>query len=575
MMFFDIEVNGKTIKARNGETILSALERNAISIPTLCHIRGLQPSGACRMCVVEVEGKQGLLPACSHPVEEWMKIRTHSPRVIKARKTNIELLLSNHPDDCLYCESNGNCELQKFSEDLYVRERRFFGKKNKYKTDPSSASLFRDPAKCILCGRCIRVCEEIQNVTALEFIGRGNEMQVGPAFNKGMNLSSCINCGQCILVCPTGALTEKKHPAELQEKLHNPEIQTVIQCSPTLSVTLAEEFGFRTGKDMEGVMYAVLRKIGFNFVFDTSFAADLYITELAGELLSRLRDGGKTPMFSSCCPAWIKYAEQFRPQLLNHISTCKSPQQMMGTLISNHFTQSRKLKAEKVYSVSAMPCIAKKFESQREQMTHKGITDVDMVLTTRELARLIRLNGIDVQQVEPEMSDQPYRSRSASGKMLAVSGGLTEALIRVLFVMITGKDLQAKRITELRSSKGIKEFTVKIGDFTLGFAVVNGIGNAETLLNEIEAGRTDIHFVEVMACPGGCVGGGGQPASHDDGAVKARAKAIYEIDDKEPVKTPFKNPDLQILYDNYLDLPVNGEIRQMLYTDYQKREVLL
>ncbi|HPT13678.1 MAG TPA: [FeFe] hydrogenase, group A [Bacteroidales bacterium] len=575
MMFFDIEVNGKTIKARNGETILSALERNAISVPTLCHIRGLQPSGACRMCVVEVEGRQGLIPACSHPVEEWMKIRTHSPRVIKARKTNIELLLSNHPDDCLYCESNGNCELQKFAEDLYVRERRFYGKKNKYKTDPSSAAIFRDPAKCILCGRCIRVCEEVQDITALEFIGRGNEMQVGPAFNKGMNLSSCINCGQCIMVCPTGALSEKKHPAELQEMIHNPAINTVIQCSPTLSVTLAEEFGLRPGKDIEGVMYAVLRKIGFDHVFDTSFAADLYVAELTNELLQRISSGEKLPLFSSCCPAWIKYAEQFRPGLLGNISVCKSPQQMMGSVISNHFTKVKKIQPESIYSVSAMPCIAKKFEAQCEQMTHKGITDVDMVLTTRELARLIRLNGIDVQQVESEMADQPYRTRSASGKMLAVSGGLTEAVVRALHFRITGKDLPLKRIPELRSSKDVKEFSIKIGERTYGFAVINGMGNAPELLNEIESGRSDIHFVEVMACPGGCVGGGGQPAGKNAGSVRNRIKAIYEIDDKETVKTPYKNPSLNSLYETFLVEPGSDESANLLHTTYQKREVLL
>lgn len=575
MMFFDIEVNGKTIKARNGETILSALERNAISVPTLCHIRGLQPSGACRMCVVEVEGRSGLIPACSHPVEEWMKIRTHSPRVIRARKTNIELLLSNHPDDCLYCESNGNCELQKFAEDLYVRERRFFGKKNKYKTDPSSASIFRDPAKCILCGRCIRVCEEVQDITALEFIGRGNEMQVGPAFNKGMNLSSCINCGQCIITCPTGALTEKKHPAELQEMLHNQNIKTVIQCSPTISVTLAEEFGLRPGKDMEGVMYAVLRKIGFDFVFDTSFAADLYIAELANELINRVTNGEKLPVFSSCCPAWIKYAEQYRPALLANISSCKSPQQMMGSVISNHFTKAAKLKVESIYSVSAMPCIAKKFEAQREQMTHKGIADVDMVLTTRELARLIRLNGIDVQQVESEMADQPYRTRSASGKMLAVSGGLTEALIRALHHRVTGKELPLKRIPELRSSKEIKEYYIKIGELKLGFAVINGIGNASSLLDEIASGRNDLHFVEVMACPGGCVGGGGQPSGKNAGSVKNRIKAIYETDEKEPVKTPYKNPSLNALYEEFLVQPGSPEAVSLLYTTYQKREVML
>jgi len=574
-MLFDIEVNGKTIKARRGDTLLITLERNGITVPTLCHIKELLPSGACRMCVVEVEGRQELIPACSHPVEEWMKIRTHSPRVIKARKINTELLLSNHPDDCLYCERNGNCELQKFAGDLNVRERRFYGKKNKYKTDPSSASLLRDPAKCILCGRCIRICEEIQKISALDFIGRGNKMQVGPAFNKGMNLSNCINCGQCVMVCPTGALAEKQYPAKLQDALHNPAIKTIIQCSPTLSVTLAEEFGLRTGKDIEGVMFAALRKLGFDFVFDTSFAADLLVTEQAAELLARVRQGSKMPLFSSCCPAWIKFAEQSHPGLLDNISSCKSPQQMLGALITNHFAPLSRLRIEEIYSVSAMPCIAKKFESQREQMTHKGITDVDLVLTTRELARLIRLNGIDIGQVEPEMPDQPYRSRSSAGKLLAVSGGLTEAIIRTLHFLITGKETTQLKIQELRSGKGRKEFSIKIGEYKLGFAVVNGIGNIEPLLTEIHKGRNDLHYVEVMACEGGCVGGGGQPIHPENDNVKTRARSIYELDEKESLKAAHQNPSLNALFSSFLQKPLSEVCNAHLHTGYEKREVMM
>jgi iron-only hydrogenase group A len=485
------------------------------------------------------------------------------------------LLLSNHPDDCLYCERNGNCELQRFAEDLNVRERRFYGNKNKYKTDPSSASLLRDPAKCILCGRCIRICEEVQGITALDFIGRGNKMQVGPAFNKGMNLSSCINCGQCILVCPTGALTEKQHPGELQDALHNPVIRTIIQCSPALSVTLAEEFGLRAGKDVESLMFAALRKLGFDHVFDSSFAGDLYIVEQATELLSRLRSKNDLPMFSSCCPAWIKHAEQSRPSILQYISNCKSPQQMMGALITSHFGPEHELNDDHIYSVSAMPCVARKFEAQREQMTHKGVTDVDIVLTTRELARLIRLNGIDIQQVEPEMADIPYRSRSSAGKLLAVSGGLTEALIRTLHFMITGKEFNQVKIQELRTSKGRKEFKVKIGEFNLGFAVVNGIGYVNELLDEIEKGRNDIHYIEVMACPGGCVGGGGQAIHPEEINTKARAKAIYDIDEKESVKFAHRNPSLISLYETFLGKPMGEQSINLLHTSYQKREVML
>lgn len=573
-MYIDLEVNGKSIKAKRGDTLLMALERNGIKVPTLCHIKDLFPSGACRMCVVEVEGRQGLLPACSHPVEEWMKIKTHSPRVIKARKVNTELLLSNHPDDCLYCERNGNCELQKFAEDLNVRERRFFGKKNKYKTDPSSASLLRDPAKCILCGRCIRICEEVQKISALDFIGRGNKMQVGPVFNKGMNLSSCINCGQCVMVCPTGALAEKQYPMKLQDALHNPSIKTVIQCSPTLAVTLAEEFGLRAGKDMENVIYAILRKIGFDYVFDTSFAADMLIMEQATAILKRVRENGEFPIFSSCCPAWVKYAEQFIPDKLTSISTCKSPQQMMGTLIKSHFADLNNLKAEEIYSVSAMPCIAKKFESQREQMTHKGITDVDLVLTTRELARLIRLNGIDVNQVEPELPDAPYQARSTAGKMLAVSGGLTESIIRTLYYLINNSDSQTPKIQDLRSGKNIKEYHVKIKDIKLGFAVVNGIGNIEPLLKEIERGKKDIHYIEVMACEGGCVGGGGQPIHSVNDNIKARARAVYELDDKENIRAAHQNSSLMHLYESYLQNPLSEICLNSLHTSFEPREVL-
>ena len=573
-MLFDIEVNGKVIKAKRGDTLLMALERNGIRVPTLCHIKDLLPSGACRMCVVEVEGRQGLIPACSHPVEEWMRVRTHSPRVIKARKTNTELLLSNHPDDCLYCERNGNCELQKLAEDLNVRERRFYGKKNKYKTDPSSASLVRDPAKCILCGRCIRVCEEIQKITTLDFIGRGNQMQVGPAFNKGMNLSSCINCGQCVMVCPTGALAEKQYPAKLQDALHNPAIKTVIQCSPALSVTLAEEFGLRAGKDIEGIMNSALRKLGFDYVFDTSFAADLLIVEQSSEFLTRLTEGTSLPMFSSCCPAWVKYAEQTHPDLLGNLSVCKSQQQMLGALIKNHFASYAGIDSENIYSVSAMPCIARKFESQRETMTHKGIADVDIVLTTRELARLIRLNGIDIEQVEAELSDQPYQSRSSAGKMLAVSGGLTESVIRTLHFLITGKETTQLKVQELRSGKGRKEYFIKIGDHKLGFAIVNGIGNVEPLIAEIKNGRTDIQYIEVMACEGGCVGGGGQPIHPANDNIKARAKSIYELDEKEAVRFAHQNASLQAVYETFLKKPGSEISRTHLYTTYEAREVM-
>ncbi len=574
-MSFPIEVNNKTIIARRGETILEALERNGIKVPTLCHMPGLNPSGSCRMCVVEVEGKPNLITACSYPVEEWMKIKTHSPRVVNARKTNVELLLSNHPDDCLYCERNGNCELQNFAEQLNVRERRFVGKKNKYKSDPSGSSIIRDPAKCILCGRCVRTCEEVIGAATLGFIGRGNKTIIGPAFNKQMNLSSCITCGQCIMACPTGALHEKRHSSDLQNALHNKDIHVVIQYSPTISISLAEEFGLKAGKDINGLLNAALRKTGFDKVFDTAFGVDLYIMELAAEFEHRLKNNLQLPMFNSDCPAWIKYMEQWQPDLIPNVSTCKSPQQMLGAIIAGYYSKTYHINIDNLYTVSAMPCTAKKFEAQREQMTIKGISDVDAVLTTREIAQFIRLNGIDIHQGDHELPDIPFHVHSSAGKLVSVSGGVTEALIRTLHYKLTGKEFDHKRISELRVNKDCKEVKLKIGDYKLGFAAVSTVNQAARLIEEIKNGRNDLHFIEVMACPGGCVNGGGQPIVDDPSAVKARIKAIYDQDDKEPIRMAHKNPAIIELYREFLGEPLSEQSMKLLHTSYKKREVSL
>lgn len=574
-MNFPIEVNNKIIIARKGETILEALTRNGLKVPTLCHMPELNPSGSCRMCVVEVEGKSNLITACSHPVEEWMKIKTHSPRVVNARKTNVELLLSNHPDDCLYCERNGNCELQSFAEDLNIRERRFPGKKNKHKTDPSGSSIVRDPAKCILCGRCVRTCDEIVGASTLGFIGRGNKTIIGPSFNRQLNLSSCITCGQCIMSCPTGALHEKRHSSDLQNALHSSEKHVVIQYSPTISVSIGDEFGNKPGKDLYGIINAALRKTGFDKVFDASFAADLYTMELAAELEERLRSGGTLPLFSSDCPAWVKHVEQRFPDYIPNLSACKSPQQMFGAIISNYYTKMFHVKLEDLYTVSAMPCTARKFESKREQMTQKGISDVDAVLTTREFVQFIRLNGIDTHQLEPEIADFPFHVQSSAGKLMGVSGGLTESLVRTFYQRITGKDLAQTKINELRNIKDYKEYHIKIGEFKLGFAVVNTVKQTARIVEELRAGRDDIHFVEVMACPYGCVNGGGQPIEEDMNAIKTRIKAIYDNDEKDPIKSAHKNPAIVDLYREFLGVPGGELSKSLLHTTYKKRDVSL
>ncbi|MDD3861030.1 MAG: [Fe-Fe] hydrogenase large subunit C-terminal domain-containing protein, partial [Bacteroidales bacterium] len=422
-MSFLIEINNKQIEARKGETILDVLKRNGIKVPTLCHIKDMFPTGSCRMCVVENLKTNKLVTSCSTPVEEGMKILTHSPRVVDSRKTIVELLLSNHPDDCLYCVRNKNCELQDLAEELHVRERRIKGLKNNNHIDRSSASIVRDPDKCILCGRCVRVCEEVMGVSCIDFINRGSKTVIGTTFNQGLNTSSCVNCGQCIMVCPTGALSEKSHFPELLSMLSNPEKTVVVQYAPAISVSLAEEFKMCAGKDINGIMNAALRKVGFKYVFDTTFTADLTIMEEASELVERVKTGGVLPMITSCCPGWIKFAEEFYPEMIPNLSSCKSPQQMMGAVIKTYWSEKIGIKPENIYSVSVMPCTAKKFEAQREEMTNKGITDVDAVLTTRELGQLIRMFGIDMNNIAPETTDSPLGYRSSAGKLFAATGG--------------------------------------------------------------------------------------------------------------------------------------------------------
>lgn len=572
-MNLTIEVNNNTLAAQQGDTILDALNRHGMNVPTLCHMKGLIPTGSCRMCVVEVEGRRNLVPACSEPITDGMRIKTHSNRVVESRKTIVELLLSNHPDDCLYCERNGSCELQKLSEDLHVRERRISGNKNNYKLDVSSASLVRDPAKCILCGRCVRVCEEIEGVSAIDFVGRGSKTLINTSFNHGLNLSTCVNCGQCIMVCPTGALKEKPHITEIKENLGNPKKTVVVQYAPSITVSFAEEFGMKPGQNVIGLLNAALRRIGFDFVFDTSFSADLTIMEEASELVHRITTGGTLPMITSCCPGWVKYAEEFGHDIIPNLSSCKSPQQMMGAIIKSYFAQVEGLAPEDIYSVSIMPCTAKKFEQQREEMTQNGISDVDAVLTTRELVRLIRLFGIDINKLEPEIADSPLGTRSSAGKIFGASGGVMEAAIRTAHFLITGKEMVKFQVKGVRGLEGRKEASVKIGDLIVGVAVVSGLKNASVLLEEIRNGRNDIHFIEVMACPGGCINGGGQPIGTDEEAVKARMATLYDIDEKDAIKVSHKNPYIVELYDKFLGKPLGHKSHQLLHTHYQKREV--
>ncbi len=571
---FEIEVNHQTIAAEKGETILNAVNRAGIEIPTLCHMRDLVPSGACRMCVVEVEGYRNLVTSCCHPVQEGMKIQTNSSRAVEARKTILELLLANHPDDCLYCVRSNDCQLQNLSADYGIRERHFHAPPRTYPLDISSASIVRDQSKCILCGRCVRTCEEVMAVSAIDFIRRGSDTVIGPAFNESLNVSSCVNCGQCILACPTGALREQSHVKRVWDALQDPNTTVVVQHAPAISVTLAEEFNLDAGQDVDHKMVAALRRLGFDYVFDTSFSADLTILEEASELVHRIQNNGPLPMFTSCSPAWIKYVEQFYPEFIPNLSTCKSPQQMLGALVKSYWADQNNIDPKSIFSVSIMPCTAKKFEAQRPGMGRDILPDLDASLTTRELARMLKTAGIDLNRTAPVPPDQPFGERSTAGKIFGASGGVMEAALRTAYHLITGSELDQVRIASVRGNKGIRTAQVPVGDLTVGVAVANGLKNAKMLLEEIKAGRDDIQFIEVMSCPGGCIAGGGQPLKSDPERIRARTQSLYKIDQNESVQLSHKNTCVQALYRDFLDAPLGEKSHQLLHTEYETREVL-
>ncbi len=571
-----IEVNGRKVEARAGEMLLKALRRQGINVPTLCNIDGLAPSGACRICVVEVEGQRSLVPSCAFPVFDGMKVQTHSNRAIQARKTIIELLLADHPEDCFYCERNGNCQLQSLSEQFGVRSRRYVGLKDSYPLDNSGASIVRDPDKCIKCGKCVRVCEEIQGVACIDFINRGSCSTVGTAFDEGLNVSSCVNCGQCVVACPTGALIGKSHVQRVLNALNDPELHVVVQHAPAVSISIGEEFGLPIGTDTMGVMHAAIRRLGFDKVFDTSFSADLTIMEEATELVNRVKNNGVLPMFTSCSPGWIKFVETFFPNNIPNLSSCKSPQQMLGAVIKTFYAEKVGIDPKKIFSVSVMPCTAKKFEASRPEMGRDGYLDVDAVLTTRELGQLIRMFGLDLENLQPEPADTPFGVRSTAGKLFGASGGVMEAAIRSAYHMLTGNELSDLKVEAVRGMDGVKEAKLDIDGLTVGVAVVNGLGNARKLLEAVNSGeRKDLHFIEVMTCPGGCVNGGGQPYNSTVEKVKSRAASLYRLDASESLRVSHKNSDVQQLYREYLDEPNSEKAHHILHTHYHERETLM
>lgn len=571
----ELTINNVTVKAEEGMTILDAAKSVGIKVPTLCHMKDLVPTGACRICVVEVEGMGGLIPACAYPVQAGMKIQTNSSSVRSARKTIVELLVENHPQDCLICVRNKNCELQDLSEQYGLREHRYVGEKKEHAIDISSASMERDPAKCILCGRCVRACNEVQKVGAIDFTNRGFNSNVTTPFNKGLNVSDCILCGQCILVCPTAALREKSHAKDVVNAINDKTKFTVVQIAPAVRASLGEEYNLPLGTNVTGQMVTGLRRLGFKKVFDTNFAADLTIIEEATELINRVTNSKTLPMFTSCCPGWVKYIEQNRPHLLGHVSSCKSPHEMEGAIIKSYYAKKMNLKPEDIFVVSIMPCTVKKYESARPELAHDKMLDVDAVLTTRELVRLFKMAGVDFNDLPEDNFDNPLGESTGAAAIFGTSGGVMEAAVRTAYFKLTGKELENMNLDAIRGMDGIKEASLDINGLTVNVAVVNGIGNVDPILDEIEKGESKYHFIEVMACPGGCINGGGQPIQQNLDKIRKRVQVLYEIDEKMKNRRSHENEHLNKLYKEFIGEPNGHLAHELLHTHYVNRKEIL
>ena len=567
----NITLNGQTCWAKPGETILDVARREGVNIPTLCHLSAFSPTGSCRICTVEVENAGTLVPACAYPVTEGMAVCTNSPRVRRARKTIIELLVANHPPDCLVCVRSGNCELQKLTQEYGVRSHRYRGERRRARIDIASPAIERDPEKCILCGRCVRICHETQHVGAIDFVHRGFRSAVAPALERSLNTVPCVDCGQCVVHCPVGALTEKSSQKPVWEAINNPDLLVVAQVAPAVRVALAEEFGAEAGTVATGRTVSALRRIGFDRVFDTNFSADLTIIEEATELLQRLNGGGPTPMLTSCSPGWVKFVEHQYPDLLDRLSSCKSPHEMQGALLKSHYAQSIGIDPSRIFVVSVMPCTAKKFEAQRPELGG-DLPDVDAVITTRELARMIRVAGIDFHKLPNEGFDDPMGESTGAGAIFGAAGGVMEAALRTAHYYLTGSDMPSPSFAPIRGLEGVKQAEVRIGGVTLNVAAVSGLKNIKPLLDDIRAGTSPFHFIEVMACPGGCVNGGGQPLPATPEKLQRRTESIYQIDRESPRRNSHRNESVQKLYAEFLGEPGGHRAHELLHTQYVARD---
>lgn len=577
MSLISLTINNKKVDVEKGSTILDACKKVDVNVPTLCYMR-LQDGktencpGSCRVCLVEVQGRRNLAPACSTPAADGMVVNTNSIRAVKARRTVVELLLSDHPKDCLLCEKNTQCELQKLAADMGLREIKYNGEISTYIKDNSSKSIVRDMDKCILCRRCETVCSKIQTVSVLSAQERGFVTVEGPAFDLPLTETNCTFCGQCVAVCPTGALAEVNNTSNVWDVLSDTDKFVVVQTAPAVRAALGEEFGLEPGTPVTGKLAASLRALGFNKVFDTDFAADLTIMEEAAELINRIKNNGKLPLLTSCCPGWINFLETQFGDDLDMPSTCKSPQQMFGAITKTYLAEKMNIAPEKIVVVSVMPCIAKKSEASREELSNNGVQDVDIVISTRELAKMIKEAGINFKELEDENFDEPLGASTGASVIFGATGGVMEAALRTAYEWVTGKGLENVNFENVRGFEGIKEAVVDLDGMPLKIAIASGLGNARKLLNSVKEGKAEYHMIEVMACPGGCLNGGGQPYIHGKlDILSHRASALYQEDSNKTIRKSHENPFIVKLYEEYLEKPNSEKAHHILHTTYKKR----